>query len=84
MTELKTKVEYLNQPPRGWFVLDVMKRKERGRDWVALMIDIDPDTDDFRVWGRRPVSRCFILIPGEHRSRDAAYDTLENMMATRH
>jgi hypothetical protein len=35
--------EYLDHPPPGWFVLDVMKKESRKRDWVALMIDVDPD-----------------------------------------
>jgi hypothetical protein len=38
-----TKIKYLDQPPPGWFVLDVMKQKETERDWSALMIDVDPD-----------------------------------------
>jgi hypothetical protein len=76
---------YFDQPPAGWFCLSVMRRTCRGWDWVALMVDDDPDTDDFRVWGRRDVkSECFVRIQGKHRSRDAACDALENMMATRH
>ena len=40
-----TQVEYLDQPPADWIVLDVMRRDEnpRGRDWTALMVDVDPD-----------------------------------------
>jgi len=26
-----------------WFALDVMKNQERKWDWVALMLDVDPD-----------------------------------------
>jgi hypothetical protein len=33
-----TEIEYLDRPPAGWFVLE----KVRGRNWVALMIDVDP------------------------------------------
>jgi hypothetical protein len=31
----------------GWYILEVM-RKYRGRrnDWVALLVDVDPDADD--------------------------------------
>jgi len=47
------------------------------------MIDIDPDGDDFREW-QRPVCWCFVRIAGKHRNRDAAWDALENMRATRH
>jgi hypothetical protein len=38
--------EYLDQPPVGWFVLEVCRRDEKRRglgDWSALMIDVDPD-----------------------------------------
>jgi hypothetical protein len=38
-----TTIEYLDRPPAGLFVLDVMRRKARKRDWVALMIDVPPD-----------------------------------------
>jgi hypothetical protein len=80
-------VEYLDQPPAHWFVLDVMPtsdcRPGHLRDWSALMVDVDPYTDDFRMWSRR-VSERFVRIPGKHRSRDAACEALENMMATRH
>jgi hypothetical protein len=33
----------MDSPPPGWFVLDVMQRELDGQDWVALMIDTDPD-----------------------------------------
>jgi hypothetical protein len=36
------KLEELDRPPPGWFVLDVM-RKSRTWDWVALMLDVDPE-----------------------------------------
>jgi hypothetical protein len=32
---------YLDRPPTGWFVLDVMR--SRGGDWVALMVEVHPD-----------------------------------------
>ena len=37
--------EYLDRPPAGWFVVEVMPKKaKRGkRDWVALMIDKNPE-----------------------------------------
>jgi hypothetical protein len=40
-----TDIDYLNEPPSGWFVLDITRRDEnpRGRDWTALMVDVDPD-----------------------------------------
>jgi hypothetical protein len=73
-------IEYLDRPPSGWFALDVMQRKEGSRDWVALMVDVDPDdlrshpTHDYR----------WLRIPGKYRDLDAAWDALRAMMATRH
>jgi hypothetical protein len=81
---VKQRIEYFDQPPSGWFALAVMRRTCRGWDWVALMVDVDPDTDVFQVWGRRKVSECYVLIPGKHRSRASACNSLENMMLTRH
>jgi hypothetical protein len=71
----------------------------RGRDWTALMVDVDPDdlkncTCDFpaRFYVHpdhyRPVFRtahqCWVRIKGKHRNRTAAWNALEGMMATRH
>jgi hypothetical protein len=38
-----TAKEYLDRPPPGWFVLEIMQQRLRGRDWVALVIDVDPE-----------------------------------------
>jgi len=38
-----TDIQYLDRLPAGWFVLDVMRQKSRGCDWVALAVDVDPD-----------------------------------------
>ena len=74
-----TPIEYLDRPPAGWFVLSVVK--QRGGDWIALMINTDPD--DFHAW-RGPTRECWVRIPGKHRSGDAACDALEASIATRH
>jgi hypothetical protein len=80
--------EYLDRPPPGWFVLELMQRKARSRDWVALMVDYDPDDYDpcdpnyIRPPANAPAA--WLLIPGKHSSRDAACDALEDMMTTRH
>jgi hypothetical protein len=77
--EAMTAVEYLDPPP-GWFVLDVIKKEERGRDWVALMVDVHPDDlKNFTCARQR-----WFNIPGKHRNRDDACDALEDMMTTRH
>jgi len=78
-----TPIETLDRPPSGWFALDVMRKKARKWDWVALMVDIDPD-DLRNCLGSRRVGSCWVRIPGKHRNLDAAWDALENMMATRH
>ena len=92
-------IEYLDRPPSGWFVLDVMRREEKGRDWAALMVDVDPDDlkncacdfpalffvhpNDHRP-GQRTAHQCWVLIAGKHRSRTAAWNALEDIMTTRH
>jgi hypothetical protein len=40
-----TAVKYLDRPPPDSFILDVMRRDGnlRGRDWAALIVDVDPD-----------------------------------------
>ena len=73
------KLEELDRPPPGWFALDVM-RKSRTWDWVALMLDVDPEEHCLG----RPGRGCWVRFPGKHKSRDAACDALQDMMATRH
>jgi hypothetical protein len=76
-----TAIEYVDRPPAGWVVLDVMRKSARKWDWVAAMIDVDPD--DFRE--RRAEGRfCWVRIPGKHRNEDAAWDAVQDMMTTRH
>jgi hypothetical protein len=36
-------LEEIDRPPPGWFGLDVVRKTSRKWDWVALMVDIDPD-----------------------------------------
>jgi hypothetical protein len=98
---IKTQTKFLDQAPAGWFVLDVVRRdgNPRGRDWTALMIDVDPDElknyicefpalfyvhpDQYRP-GFRTAHQCWVDIAGKHRSRTAAWNALEDMMASRH
>jgi hypothetical protein len=63
------------------------------------MIDVHPDDlknctcdfpallyvhpNDYRP-GHRAARQCWVRIPGKHRNQDAAWDALENMIATRH
>jgi hypothetical protein len=78
-----TAIEYVDRPPPGWFVLDVMRRKTRSREWAALMVDFDPD-DPNCVGPPAGAHNAWVRITGKHRDRDAAWDALEQMMATRH
>jgi hypothetical protein len=78
-----TAAQYLDAPLVGWFVLDVMRKKARSWDWVALMIDVHPD--DFIAHRANPKEPGrWVRIPGKHRHRDAAWDALEDMLETRH
>jgi hypothetical protein len=95
-----TAIEYLDLPPAEWFVLDVMKTENaRKRDWLAFMIDVPPDDlkhclcktaflyvdpNDYRPDGSRTAREAWVRIPGKHRNREAAWDALQNMIATRH
>jgi hypothetical protein len=79
-----TAIEYLDRPPPGWFVMDVLRCEEHNREWAALVVDYDPD--DAICMGRPPAGAhdAWVRIPGKHRNRDAAWDALEQMIATRH
>ena len=82
-----------------WFVLDVVRATARKWDWVALMVDVDPDDlknyacefpalfyvnpNEYRP-GHRKARQCWVRRPGKYRNRDAAYDALDEMMSTRH
>jgi hypothetical protein len=73
-----------DSPPLGWFVLDVMRKESRSRDWVALMTNAPRDELKSFWAARRPVRECWVRIAGKHRSRDAACAAFEDMRATRH
>jgi hypothetical protein len=95
---VKPQTKYLEQPPADWFVLDVMQSGARGRDWSALMVDVDPndlkncacefpalfyvDPKDYRP-GNRTAHQCWVRIAGKHRSQTAAWNALQDMIATR-
>jgi len=75
-------LEYLDRIPSGWFVLQVIPEEEGGTDWVALVVDTDPDT---RCRGLPSWYRSgWVRIAGEHESREDAWDALEEATATRH
>src|SRR5262245_55275675 len=75
--------DHSDRTPAGWFALDVMLAAPRVRvHWVALMIDVDPD--DFWAGRTNASGRCVVRIPGKHRTREAAWEAIEDMMATRH
>src|SRR5438094_4585133 len=99
MTPRALNIEYLDRPQAGWFALDVMREKARKRDWVALMVDVDPDElkhcvckiaflyvhpNEYRPDGSRTAREAWVRVPGKHKNKDAAWDALQDMMATRH
>jgi len=79
-----TQVEYVDCCPPNWFVLDVMREKSRSRVWVALMIDVHPDDMQALYREGRRARECWVRIHGKHRDRDAAWDALQDTLATRH
>jgi hypothetical protein len=63
----------LDQPPPGWHVITVLRTGQRGWDWCALMIDELEST----------TARCaYVRIAGKHRSRQAAWDALDDVLET--
>ena len=73
----------LDRPPAGWFALDVMQKETGGRDWVALMVDVHPN--EYRPDGSRTAREAWVRVSGKHRTKDAAWDALDDMIAaTRH
>ena len=92
-------IEYEDVPPVGWFVISVARCGTRGWDWGALMTDVHPDelkncTCESPLWlyvhpkeyrpGPRKAHARYVRIPGKYKSRDAAWNALEEMMTTRH
>jgi len=90
-------VEYLDRLEPGWFVLDVMQAKAREKNWLALMIDVDPDElkncicdvpalfyvrPVDHVPGDRTVRQRWFRIPGRYRNKVIAREALQEMMAT--
>jgi hypothetical protein len=72
----------LGRAPTGWFALDVTRREKRKWDWVALIVDVHPD--DYKPDGSRAAHEAWVRIPGKYSNRNAAWDALEDIMATRH
>ena len=83
----------------AWHVLDVMRKQSRSWDWVALMVDVHPDElkhcrcqtawlyvhpDDYKPDGSRTAREAWVRVPGKHRNWEAAWDAVEEMVATRH
>lgn len=88
-------INYERTAPGGvtWFILDVMRKGDehrpfrRGRprnEWVAILIDIEPD---IFCSGSMPTasscSSCWLDL-GRHTSRETAWDHAGSMIATRH
>jgi hypothetical protein len=59
-------LETLDRAPPGWFVVTLTRAKSRGWDWVALMVNVDPDEMKNCSFFRDSVSFLWIN-PSEHR-----------------
>jgi hypothetical protein len=79
-----TAIEYLDRPPAGWFVIAVMQKEKGGLDWAALMANVHPDDLRKGTFVRCGFKDGWVSVPGNYRNRDAAWDALEQAMATRH
>ncbi len=91
-------IDTVDRPPAGWFVLDVLRADARKWDWIALVIDTDPDEmkncvcppplflyvhpKEYRP-GSHTVRQCRVRVPGKHRNADAAWDALQDMLEAR-
>lgn len=92
-------IKYLDHLPSGWFALAVIREGERGGNWTALLVDVNPDElktckcqfpalfyvdpKDYKP-GPREAHQGWFRIPGKFRSRDSAWDALEEMMVIKH
>jgi hypothetical protein len=91
--------EYLDRPPVGWFVLDVMKAGSGKWDWCALMIDVPPDElkhclcktaflyvhpNDYKPDGTRTAREAWVRLPDKHRNKEAAWAAFQDILSTRH
>jgi hypothetical protein len=94
-----SEIEYLDRLPAGWFALDVMREKDHSRGWVALMVYVDPaelkhclckiaflyvHSNEYRPDGSRTAREAWFRVPGKHRNKEAAWDALQDIIATRH
>lgn len=94
-----SKHELLDRPPAGYHALDVMMEGNGRRGgWVALMISVPFEElkycrcktavlyvhpKDYRPDGREAIE-AWVRIPGEHRSKKAAWEALQDLIETRH
>ena len=49
-----------------------MRTEKRNWNWVALMIDVDPDA--YRDGAFLTAREAWVRVPGKHRNWDAAWD----------
>lgn len=78
-----TKIEILKHPPDHgkWYILDVMKRRSRGRDWVALLIDVEPTL--FAADHTVRAQHAWLDL-GRHASLIEAWSHAEDLAQTKH
>jgi hypothetical protein len=73
----------LAAPPSGWFLVEVFRKGSRKWDWVAFMVDKDPESAP-PGWLPPETRWCWVSIPGKHRNPDAAKGAFQDILATRH
>ena len=89
-------IEELDHPPAGWHPLTVMRKSRRKWDWVALMVDVEPDEMkhchchgpallfvnpyEYKPMGCRRVQQCYLRVRGKHRNEDAAWEAMWQMI----
>jgi hypothetical protein len=92
-------IETLDQPPTGWHALDVVPSSSDKWNWVALMIDVNPDElkhclckvaflyvhpKEYKPDKGRIANEVWVRIPGKHKNVESARDALTDLLATRH
>lgn len=94
MAQASSTITTLDRPPAGWFALNVSRKNSRAWDWVALMVDVEPDElkhcacafparfyvhpNECRPAEGRTARQCWAVVPGKHRSADAAWGAIHD------
>jgi hypothetical protein len=87
-------IEYLDQPPAGWFPVTVCPTGKKGElsydwhrpamrdDWVGLFTDLDPG--DRLLHADCTAREVWVRVSGSYPGSEAAWEALLDLMETRH